>query len=105
MKPAKAKSVIQIWAGGGPSHLDTFDPKPEAGSDYCGPLKNPIATNVKGIRISELLPVMAKQADKYSIIRSFTHQDGGHETAAYTVTTGHLPPRDLVIRRSAASCR
>jgi len=96
LKPAKAKSIIQIWAGGGPSHLDTFDPKPEAGADYCGPLKSPIATNVPGIRISELLPVMAKQADKYSIIRGFTHQDFGHETAAYTVTTGHLPTGDLV---------
>ncbi len=53
-----------MW--GGPSHLDTFDPKPEAGYDYCGPLKNPIETNVPGIRICELLPLLAKQADKYS---------------------------------------
>ncbi len=45
-QPAKAKSVIQIWLGGGPSHLDTFDPKPEAGPDYCGPLNKPIPTNV-----------------------------------------------------------
>ena len=43
-----------MW--GGPSHLDTFDPKPEAGNDYCGPLNKPIATNVDGIRIGELLP-------------------------------------------------
>ena len=93
---AKAKSVIQLWMGGGPSHLDTFDPKPEAGNDYCGPLKSPIATNVPGIRISELLPLMAKQADKYSIIRSFTHPDFGHETATYTVTTGNVPTPDLV---------
>ena len=41
----KAKSVIQIWLWGGPSHLDTFDPKPEAGYDYCGPLDKPIETN------------------------------------------------------------
>ena len=54
---AKAKSVIQIWAAGGPPHLDTFDPKPDAGNDYCGPLNNPIATNVDGIRIGELLIV------------------------------------------------
>ena len=63
---AKAKSVIQIWMWGGPSHLDTFDPKPEAGNDYCGSLNNPIPTNVNGIRIGELLPLLAKQADKYS---------------------------------------
>ena len=54
-KPPKAKSVIQVWLAGGPSHLDSFDPKPEAGNDYCGPLNNPIATNVDGIRIGELL--------------------------------------------------
>jgi hypothetical protein len=87
--PATAKSVIQIWMSGGPSHLDTFDPKPEAGSDYCGPLDKPIETNVKGIRISQLLPLLAKQADKYSIIRSMTHEYNSHETASYIVRTGH----------------
>lgn len=96
VKDAKAKSVIQFFMVGGPSHLDTFDPKPEAGNDYCGPLKNPIATNVPGIRISELLPLVAKQADKFSIIRSYTHQDFGHETAAYTVATGALPGGEMV---------
>jgi hypothetical protein len=74
VRPAKAKSIIQIWMWGGPSHLDTFDPKPDAGYDYCGPLTNPLETNVKGIRIGELLPNMSKQADKYSIIRSMTHE-------------------------------
>ncbi|MGA2327870.1 MAG: DUF1501 domain-containing protein [Bryobacteraceae bacterium] len=88
--PARAKSVIQIWMWGGPSHLDTFDPKPEAGNDYCGPLNNPIPTNVAGIRICELLPLLAKQADKYSIIRSMTHGINAHETASYTVQTGRM---------------
>jgi uncharacterized protein (DUF1501 family) len=86
---AKAKSVIQIWMWGGPAHLDTFDPKPEAGSDYCGPLNKPIATNIDGMRISELMPLLAKQADKYSIIRSMTHGNNGHETASYMVQTAH----------------
>jgi hypothetical protein len=86
---AKAKSVIQIWLWGGSCHIDTFDPKPDAGPDYTGPLKNPIATNVDGIRIGELLPLLAKQADKYSLIRSMTHGNNGHETAAYLVQTGH----------------
>jgi hypothetical protein len=85
---AKAKSVIQIWMWGGPSHLDTFDPKPEAGSDYSGPLDHPIETNVSGIRICELMPMLAKQADKYSLIRGMTHGVNAHETAAYTVQTG-----------------
>jgi len=84
---AKAKAVIQIWMWGGPSHLDTWDPKPEAGNDYCGPLNKPIATNVEGIRICELMPLLAKQADKYAIIRSMTHGNNGHETASYMVQT------------------
>jgi len=54
-RPATAKSVIQIWMWGGPAHLDTFDPKPDAGYDYCGPLNSPIPTNVDGIRIGQLL--------------------------------------------------
>jgi hypothetical protein len=82
-----AKSVIQIWMWGGPSHLDTFDPKPDAGSDYCGPLDKPIATNVDGTRISELMPQLAKQADQYSLIRSMTHGVNAHETASYMVQT------------------
>ena len=52
---AKAKAVIQIWLAGGPPHLDTFDPKPGAGYDYCGPFSKPVETNVKGIFINELL--------------------------------------------------
>ena len=85
---SKAKSVIQIWMWGGPAHLDTFDPKPEAGSDYCGPLDHPIETNVSGMRISELMPLLSKQADKFSLIRSMTHGVNAHETASYTVQTG-----------------
>ena len=90
-KTARAKAVIQIWLGGGPSHLDTFDPKPEAGVDYAGQLRTPLETNVSGIRISELMPVLAKQADKYSLIRSMTHGNNGHETASYLVQTGRQP--------------
>ncbi len=88
VKP-KARSVIQIWMWGGPCHLDTFDPKPDAGYDYCGPLKKPISTNVRGIRIGELLPGLAEHAEKYSIIRSMTHGTNAHETASYLVQTGH----------------
>jgi len=88
---AKAKAVIQIWMWGGPAHLDTFDPKPAAGYDYCGPLDKPIATNVDGIIIGELLPLLAKQADKYSIVRSLTHGINAHETATYMVQTGRNP--------------
>ena len=92
----RAKAVIQIWMWGGPSHLDTFDPKPDAGYDYCGPLAKPIPTNVDGIVICELLPLLAKQADKFSIIRSMTHGINAHETASYAVQTGRKPGERLV---------
>jgi hypothetical protein len=92
-RTAPAKALIQIWMWGGPAHLDTFDPKPKAGYDYCGPLDKPIPTNVDGIQIGELLPQLAQQADKYSIIRSMTHGVNAHETAAYLVQTGRKPGR------------
>jgi len=85
---AKAKSVIQVWLWGGPPHTDTFDPKPDSGYDYTGPLDKVVETNVPGITINAALPLLAKQADKYSIIRSMTHGVNGHETAAYMVQTG-----------------
>lgn len=90
---ARAKSVIQIWMWGGPAHLDTFDPKPEAGPDYCGPFTSPIETNVPGIRIGEMLPMLAAQADKYAILRGMTHGVNSHETASYIVQTGRPPDR------------
>jgi hypothetical protein len=92
-RPARATAVIQIWMWGGPSHLDTFDPKPEAGYDYCGPLSSATPTNVPGIRIGELLPRLAQHADKYAIIRSMTHGVNAHETASYLVQTGREPGR------------
>ena len=60
IKP-KAKSVIQIWMWERPSHLDTFDPKPEAGRDYCGVYNKPIDTNVPGIKIFQALPLLASK--------------------------------------------
>ena len=96
VQPAKAKAVIQIWMWGGPAHLDTFDPKPAAGYDYCGPFDKPIPTNVAGVEINELLPLLAQQADKYSLIRSMTHGIYAHETASYAVQTGRKPGERLV---------
>ncbi len=93
---AKAQAVIQIWLWGGPCHIDTFDPKPAAGHDFCGPLNEAISTNVDGIQIGKLLPNLAQQADKFSLIRSMTHENNGHETAAYMVQTGHTDGERLV---------
>ena len=93
---ARAKSVIQIWMWGGPSHIDTFDPKPDAGYDYCGALAKAIPTNVDGMMVGELLPLLAKQADRFSIIRGMTHGINAHETASYAVQTGRKPGDRLV---------
>lgn len=92
---AKAKSVIQIFLWGGMSHIDTWDPKPDAGYDYMGDFRSAIPTNVAGIQIGELFPSLAKQADKYSLIRSMTHRNNGHETAAYLMQTAHAPGERL----------
>lgn len=93
---AKAKSVIQIWLWGGPCHLDTFDPKPDAGYDYCGKYNKALATNVDGIQICQALPQLAKQADKYSLLRGMTHGNNSHETASYMVMTGTQPVDGVV---------
>jgi hypothetical protein len=94
---APAKAVIQIWMWGGPCHIDTFDPKPNAGRDYCGPLNKALPTNVDGVRVGQLLPMLAQQADKYAVIRSMTHGVNGHETASYITQTGHTPGGKRVI--------
>ena len=91
----KAKSVIQIFLWGGMSHIDTWDPKPEAGREYMGEFEKVLPTNVDGIQIGMLFPELAKQADKYSLIRSMTHRNNGHETAAYLMQTGHVPGERL----------
>ncbi|MFA6173138.1 MAG: DUF1501 domain-containing protein [Kiritimatiellales bacterium] len=93
---AKAKSVIQVWLWGGPCHLDTFDPKPDAGYDYFGKYDKPIATNVNGIRIGQALPQLAKMADKYSLLRGMTHGNNAHEVASYMVMTGTKPVDGIV---------
>jgi uncharacterized protein (DUF1501 family) len=67
--PRRKKAVIMVYLNGGPSHVDMYDPKPDAPKEYRGEFK-PIATNVPGVQISELLPLQAKIADKLAIIRS-----------------------------------
>ena len=86
----QAKSVVEIWLWGGPSQLETFDPKPNASRDYNGGLKS-IPTNVPGMEIHEWWPELAKCADLYSVVRSMTHTQFGHESAAYLMQTGRLP--------------
>ncbi len=81
------KSVILLWLWGGPSHLDTFDMKPKAPIEYRGPYR-PVPTNVPGIEICELLPQLARQADKYVVIRSLHHTSNDHGIAGTIGLTG-----------------
>ncbi len=91
LKKVRIKSVIQVFLWGGMSHNDTWDPKPGTGYAYMGELDRAIPTNVPGIQIGALFPKLAQQADKFSVIRSMTHGNNGHETAAYLMQTGHKP--------------
>jgi uncharacterized protein DUF1501 len=81
------KNCILLFMNGGPSHIDTWDPKPDAPAEYRGEF-NPVATNVDGIQISEHLPKMAQLADKYAIVRSLTSPEGSHERACHYMLTG-----------------
>ena len=87
----KAKSCIVLFAWGGISHLDTWDPKPEAPSDIRGEFR-PIGTSADGVQISEHLPLLARQAHHLAIVRSVHHAAPSHRSAAYWNLTGHAPP-------------
>ena len=87
---ANAKSCILIWLDGGPSHLETFDPKPDAPQEVRGPLKT-IPTNVTGVRISECLERTAGIMDKIAVIRSMTSPLGEHSLGTQYLMTGYKP--------------
>lgn len=88
--PRKTNCIL-IWMDGGPTHLETFDLKPEAPVEIRGEFR-PIETNVSGMRICEHMPKLAKIADKYSIIRSVQHNQGNHGAGNHYMMTG-APPR------------
>ena len=83
----KNTSVILIWLDGGPSHHDTYDPKPDAPREYAG-LWQPIHTNVPGMDITEMFPLQAKLADRFSLLRSVHHNSGGHFHGGHWMLTG-----------------
>lgn len=84
----KAKSCILLWMNGGPSHLETWDPKP--GTATGGPTKS-IRTRVEGIEVAEHLPQVAEVADQLAIIRGMTSKEGNHQRAQYLMHTGYAP--------------
>src|SRR5436190_21798150 len=92
---ASEKSCIFIVMGGGPSHVDIWDMKPQAAAEIRGPFK-PIATSVPGVHINELMPRLAKQSQHYSIIRSMTHTAPirNHPDAMHNCLTGQAQARD-----------
>ena len=91
----KAKSVILLFLQGGPSHIDIWDPKPDAPSNIRGEFKA-IKTNVDGIQLSETMPLLAQHADKYTLIRSMSYTPAGlfnHTAAIYQMLTGYPPDK------------
>lgn len=91
----KAKSVIYLFMSGGMTHLDTFDPKPDANSNIRGEV-NAISTNVDGIQLGHCLPKLAKQMDHVALIRSMTTTQGAHAQGRYYMRTGYAQRSSIV---------
>ncbi len=92
----KAKSVILIFNDGAPSHIDLFDPKPAAPAEIRGPFTT-IGTNVDGIRVTNLLPRMAKRMDKVAVVHGIHHQHSSHNSGMYWATVGRPYPVDSTL--------
>src|SRR6516225_876452 len=80
-------SVIWLWLGGGPTHVETFDPKMSAPTEFCS-MVGAVQTNVPGVQIGGLFPRMGRRADKMAFIRSFAHGNSGHGGGTHYVMTG-----------------
>jgi hypothetical protein len=94
LKPkAERTAVIMVFLPGGQSHVDTYDPKPDIGSEYRGPFKT-IATKVPGTHFTELLPMNAKIADKFTVLRSMNQAAGGHPAGTMQMLSGDPDVRD-----------
>lgn len=95
--PSTAKSIIFLSLYGGPAHQDTYDLKPDAPVDMRGEFQS-IPTTLPGFRICEYLPKLARLAHLYTVVRSVTHNDVGHESAFYALMTGwpHPQPNSVV---------
>ncbi len=101
-KSATAKSAILLFQFGGPSQLDTFDPKPNAPAEIRGEFDS-IATNVDGRRICEHLPKLAQLADQYSLVRSVHHKSSSHNPGAYVALTGREPLVNIVTLNASSN--
>jgi hypothetical protein len=93
-KPTKSTSVVWLWLGGGPTHVETFDPKMSAPAEYRS-VVGAVKTNVPGIELGGVFPKMAKHADQMAFVRSFAHRNSGHGGGTHWVMTGYdFPPAD-----------
>jgi uncharacterized protein (DUF1501 family) len=92
-KPESRTAVILVWLRGGASHLETYDPKPDAPDEYRG-IFSTISSSVPGMQLCELLPRHAKIADKFTLLRSMSHTGGGHPAGSLQMLTGDPDPRD-----------
>jgi hypothetical protein len=93
-KPSKDTAIILLWAGGGPSHIDMYDLKPDAPVEFRGEFK-PIATSVPGVQFGEHLPLQAKHMDKMAIVRSAFHTNAGHGMGTHWMQTGYVPTIEI----------
>ena len=93
-RPDRGTSCILIWLDGGPSHIDTFDPKPDAPSEVRSQFGT-IPASVPGILLCEHLPLTARVMQDVALIRSFTHELGNHDTGTRFIFTGHRPVPSL----------
>jgi hypothetical protein len=92
--PAAAQTaVLLVWLRGGCSHLDTYDPKPDAPAEYRGPFA-PLATRTPGLRLTELLPLHARAAHRFAVLRSLAHTGGGHPAGSLQVLSGDPDAQD-----------
>ena len=78
-----------VWLGGGLSHIDSYDPKQDLESEYRSPFET-ISTNVPGMQITDLFPMQAKIADKFTILRSMTHKATGHSAGCKALLSGDM---------------
>jgi hypothetical protein len=92
---AQVRSCVLFLLHGGPSQLDIWDMKPTAPAEVRGEFQ-PISTRVPGLQITELLPLLAQQTHRFSVVRSMTHSALNHNAATYFVTTGNPPPREQI---------
>ena len=90
---SEKKAVIMVWQPGGLSHLDSYDPKPDSGSEYAGPFKT-ISTKVPGLQFTELMPRQAAIAEKLVVLRSMRQSAGGHPAGSMQLLSGDPDTRD-----------